>query len=219
MKRIIIATALAGLSNLLFAQSHFLTQEQHQQHISISYGLRPNMALRATYARQWPGSLPLALTASLESSLTQRLGENVALQLGSQYVVLQKQKFALTNELSISAGHLETKIYKAGKWELNELLLAGWHGRRTGIALLAGYTQNLATHLKHSDFYRETGYADARDGWYGGFGGYWQAGFRFNQLLWRRLDLSLQVSYANSAKGNSIGPLPVMAQLGGSWRL
>jgi len=219
MKRILLlSTIWVGLTVALNAQSHFLQQEQHQQSVALSYGLRPNMGLRATYTRQWPKNLPLALSASLETSLTQSLGENYAVQLGGQYLLKQKRRYALTGELSLSSGHLETKIYKANKWELNETLLAGWHGRRTGIALMASFSQNLGTHLKHSDFYRETAYAEAKDGWYGGFRGYWQAGFRFNQLLWNRLDLTLQAAYASSSKGNRLGPLPIMAQLGGSWR-
>lgn len=215
---LLVAVIWAGCQHLLSAQSHFLMQSQQRQEIKLSYGLRPNMAFQAAYARQWPGKLPLALSVGLETGLIQPLSENYALHFGGQLALFKKRGWLVANELLVETGHLESKIYKAKAWEIQELVTAGWYGRRSGVAIIAGFTQNLGTHLAHSDFYRNTGYADAKDGWYGGLGGYWQAGLRLNQNLWQHLNVSLQMSYAQSTKGYSIGPLPALVQLGAGWR-
>ena len=56
--------------------------------------------------------------------------------------------------------------------------MAGYEGERWGIALELGSDTNLTTHLTHTQLYRDTGYAGARDGWYAMPGGTLKAGLR-----------------------------------------
>jgi hypothetical protein len=57
-------------------------------------------------------------------------------------------------------------------------VIVGYEGPRWGLSLEGGYQQFLTTHISHSDVYRETFYADAKDGWYGLSGSAARAGLR-----------------------------------------
>jgi hypothetical protein len=57
-------------------------------------------------------------------------------------------------------------------------LLAGYEGQRWGLMAEAGYEQLLATYQDHEAAYRETYYANAKDGWYAFTGSTLRAGLR-----------------------------------------
>jgi hypothetical protein len=64
--------------------------------------------------------------------------------------------------------------------------LFGYEGARWGLSAEAGYEQMLTTNLRHSDVYRNTVYAGAKDGWYALSGstarGGLRGGVRFDAL-------------------------------------
>ena len=64
-------------------------------------------------------------------------------------------------------------------------VLAGYEGPRWGLSAEAGYEQLLASHLSHSDLYKSTFYADAKDGWYAFSGGVAKVGLRGGARLGR----------------------------------
>jgi hypothetical protein len=55
-------------------------------------------------------------------------------------------------------------------------IVAGRYAPRWFAAAELGFDWAIATHVEHSDAYRMTVYADARDGWYGNAGGMLRAG-------------------------------------------
>lgn len=215
---ILFVVFLSGFGGGLLAQHHFLVQDSRKHQGQLAYGIQPNMAFRASYMHKLPLKFRTAVFAGAEGYWVQPLRENHAFLLGGQCLLWHRGAWFAANDLSLSTGKLTTKLYEARAWQATDMLSAGWHGPHTGIMLLAGYTHTLGIKLTHSPFYRTIGYSAARDGWYGGIGGYWQAGFRYQQLIGEQLALSLQLTHARSMGGFGIGALPAFVQLGAGWR-
>lgn len=58
------------------------------------------------------------------------------------------------------------ELYSATALGLNATMLVGYEGQRWGLSADLGYEQFFSTHIRHSDMYRQVGYAGAKDGWY-----------------------------------------------------
>jgi hypothetical protein len=92
------------------------------------------------------------------------------------------------------------------------VLLGGYWTARWFVAGEGGYDGAIATYVEHSDYYRETVYADARDGWYGDTGANIRLGMAGGLSLGRS-DLVLRAGTARDREGRS-QLLPAYAGLG-----
>jgi hypothetical protein len=72
----------------------------------------------------------------------------------------------------------DNRLFSAVAFGISATLLAGYEGPRWGLSAEAGYEQLLATHLSQSDLYKNTFYADAKDGWYAMSGSVAHVGLR-----------------------------------------
>lgn len=91
-------------------------------------------------------------------------------------------------------------------------LSAGYHGDRGFVAAEAAADWAAATHVRHSDAYRDGIYADADDGWYRSTGGTIRAGVH-GGVSFRGVDLVLRVGrpFAIDLEGQT---LPFYATVG-----
>jgi len=72
----------------------------------------------------------------------------------------------------------DNRLFSAVAFGFSATLLAGFEGSRWGLSAEAGYEQLFASYLSHSDLYKDTFYADAKDGWYALSGSVAHAGLR-----------------------------------------
>lgn len=72
----------------------------------------------------------------------------------------------------------DNRLFSALAVGVSATLLAGYEGRRWGLSAEAGYEQLFASYVSHSDLYKDTFYADAKDGWYAFSGSVAHVGLR-----------------------------------------
>jgi len=70
------------------------------------------------------------------------------------------------------------EVFSATAAGIGATALLGYESASWGLSAELGYEQVLATHLSHSARYRDTTYADAKDGWYSITGSTARAGLR-----------------------------------------
>jgi hypothetical protein len=92
------------------------------------------------------------------------------------------------------------------------VLIGGYWTRRWFVASEGGYDGAIATRIEHSDEFRETVYADARDGWYVDSGANIRLGVT-GGVSFRRYDAGLRAGTPRDREGRS-HLLPGYATLG-----
>lgn len=94
-------------------------------------------------------------------------------------------------------------------------VLFGYEGPRWGLSAEGGYEQILATNVRHSDEYRELGYAGAKDGWYAISGATARGGLR-GGVRFGSFEIVAKAGLESTGKLNSINP-PFYGTLGSSY--
>jgi len=219
---IIIALLLSLFIQKSQAQTQFLAQEDYQNKVSFSTGLEPAFIYNLRYDRR--STLPFtniraSYFAKAEASFFRSFAENSEWSIGTQLLLLEKNKFQLLYETAIANGQLQTRLYDAKKWEWNHTVEAGFFGKKSALSLLTAYTQNVGLKLIHSDFYKETIYDEGHDGWFRGVGGYFDLGLRGQVLVKERLNVNLLLKTSVTSKGHALNILPAQASVGLSWRM
>lgn len=196
------------------AQSHFLLQSEKLNQVGVEFGLQPSPILRIQYGRQLPWKLASrtqAVGLSLQIGPTRALGDNIGLAANWELLLAQKGRFAVFNRLHAGYAQLDGHIYQARKIVVGDEVTAGFYWDRISVAAVLEYQHNLAVHLTHSDFYLETIYPGARDGWLSGVGGYVEAGIQGTYWIGQRYQVGLEISKAWTNRGEALSILPIHA--------
>jgi hypothetical protein len=143
---------------------------------------------------------------------------NSELKIGGILPVYEKGNFRIVNNLNLSAATLATKHFDSKKFALGDEVALGFYKTKWFFALTAEYEKVFLNYLEHSDFFRETYYEDAVDGWYKGGGGNFQFGFEIGRTFIDKLDVHLEMKVPFTEKFNSLGGSPAHINLGIGYR-
>ena len=124
----------------------------------------------------------------------------------------------IVNDLNLSAGNLSSKNFDSNKFALADELAFGIYKQKWFFALTAEYEKILLTRIEHTDFYRETYYEDAVDGWSKGSGGMFQFGFETGRTFARRYDVHMEFKLPLTGQFNAYGGSPAHLNLGLGFR-
>jgi hypothetical protein len=91
-------------------------------------------------------------------------------------------------------------------------LFGGYYAPRGFVAASLGFDWALSTHIKHTDEYRSTVYADAKDGWYSTPGGNFHAGLQGGISI-RDVELTLRLEHVRDVRLQPL-LLPFAATIG-----
>ena len=216
---LIILTFTCTLSH---AQTLFPLQEKHQHRLHISTGFQPGFVQDLRY--DYRSTLPLVFLknsyfVSAEGALYRSFADNNTFRAGTNIILWNKGPWASTLELALSNGRLKNKLYQAEKWETSGKLAAGYYGKSVGVNAMISYTRNLALHISHTEYYSNTIFEDAVDGWYKGAGGFAAMGVEAQFLLMQRLQLDLSIYSTFTDRGAPLTVIPVQFSLGVGWRM
>jgi hypothetical protein len=91
-------------------------------------------------------------------------------------------------------------------------VLGGYYAPGWFVSSELGFDWEIATHISHSDAYRQLVYADARDGWYSTPGGNFRLGLQAG-LSFSRYDLVLRTGRLRSIQGDGPPMFPFYGTL------
>jgi hypothetical protein len=182
-------------------------------------GIEPATMLTLGYERKFElQSLPQNLVAYAEYGVSVANLKNAEIKAGGILPIFQRRNFMIVNKLNVSAGSLSAKNFDSKKFALADEMAFGIYRPLWFFALTAEYEKILLTRLEHSDFYRETYYEDALDGWYKGSGGMFQFGFETGISFARRYDVHLEFKIPMTGQFNAYGGSPAHLNVGLGYR-
>lgn len=134
-------------------------------------------------------------------------------RLGARWQLLTVARWHLLLDTRLFWNHTENDTFTGDALGTQLTLSPSWQYRRWLLGLELSHHASWATHLRHTQAYREVFYEQARDGWYGGAATSWRGGARVARRLGERLELSLQAGYQRDGRYNILIP-PLYATLG-----
>ena len=87
------------------------------------------------------------------------------MDLGAEITLYAHRRLELRNQLDLFERTTENSIFSGCEIGLRDTLRAGYFAGGYLFGLELGWEQGLATYIAHSDWYRETAYPGATDGW------------------------------------------------------
>jgi hypothetical protein len=133
-------------------------------------------------------------------------------RIGASIDILARDRLRLVGGLGGGMRGTANVMSRMKSVSADGVLLGGYWTRRWFVAGEGGYDGAIATRIEHSDEFRETVYADARDGWYVDSGANLRLGVT-GGVSFRRYDAVLCAGTARDREGRSHF-LPGYATLG-----
>ncbi|MCB2204610.1 hypothetical protein KQI65_07665 [bacterium] len=220
MKYFLIAIFIAGSAQYASAQTIPIDASENNR-IYLRSGIEPTTMIAFGYQRNVPaGIINRTVTAYAEWNTSMvRFGvDNSELRIGGIVPIYGTGALKVFNDLHLSAGSLETRNFDSKKFAVGDELAVGYYPGGWFLAATAEYETVFLNKIEHSDFYRTTFYADARDGWYSGAGGMFQFGFETGVRLFDNYDLHLEAKLPFTEKFKAYGGSPMHVNLGLGYR-
>jgi len=198
MKKVIII--LTGLLMVVAiqvtAQNVLFNDTTIRNSVYIRAGIEPASMIAFGYQRNLhPNFLKHSITAFAEwnVSVFRFSPKNSEFKIGGLAPLLQKGSFKIVNNLNLSAGSLSTRHFVSKKFAVADEIAFGVYKPKWFTALTAEYEKIYLNYIEHTDFYRETYYEDAVDGWYKGAGGMFQFGIEVGGVFYHKYDVHLEL--------------------------
>ncbi len=215
MKKIISFLILIAFNQSIYSQNTFNLKEKSNT-VYGRFGIEPTYVLGIGYLHSFKlDKINRNLTLFGEvSSPTKIFGyKNYETKLGGILNVIEHKGFGLTYNLNFSMGHVETKNFDSQKFAFANKLLLGYFNRKWYLAFSGEHEKIFANKIKHSQYYRDFIFPEAKDGWYKGAGGNIQLGIETGTTIKECLDLRFEFKIPKSEKFDSYNGSPVNVNL------
>lgn len=215
IKILISTVVLLIVFNQISAQTSITNYPDFNNRAYTRIGIEPATLITFGYERQFRLSFinkDIVTFAELGTSLANI--ENNELKIGGVLSLLKTGNFQLFSNLNFSTGRLSSKNFDSKKFAGAIELAFGLYKPQWFAAFTAEYEKIFLTRLNHSDFYRNTYYEDAVDGWYKGSGGMFQFGIEGGYTFMKRIDAHVELKLPFTEKFNSYGGSPMHVNLG-----
>jgi hypothetical protein len=191
------AFGLMLLSSATLKAQVFEPSEAHKHNIAVATGLDNNLlAVQISYAYHLKDNRSSVFASFIQGS--SQLGSgNFRSELGVKTWLGSYEKFVLQSNLGV----VYTKgVNKVGTYDgigINLSIMPSLQFGNFGVGLSAEYNPYIATHIKHTDYYKQSFYADVKDGWYGSTATNIRLGVVLNLLFSEKsqIEANLKVGY------------------------
>jgi hypothetical protein len=194
-----------------------LDQDTNQV-LTLRTGLDSAVAFTAGYARRiQPAFAGRSLLLFGELTLPAGsfdLGDS-GLEAGVRTTAFERGNLSLQVQLGPSLRNTSSNLFAANALGIHGALLPGYRTRRWALMAELYYEKVLATHLRHSDLYRDIYYSDAESGWYRTTAGTVRLGVRGGARI-RSVQLTLRLGVQRSEGGEAALP-PFYGTLGAGY--
>ena len=217
--KIIIIAVLLVTVNQLSAQTIINNDTTIKNRVYLRAGIDPATMLTFGYERKFDISfLKQDIVTYAEWGFSIANFKNSDLKIGGILPVFEKRNFKIINNLNVSAGSLSAKNFDSKKFAVADEVAFGFYRKASFIAITAEYEKIYLNKIEHTDFYRETYYENAEDGWYKGAGGMFQFGIEGGVTIQEKYDIHLEIKMPYTEKFNSYGGSPMHVNLGLGYR-
>ena len=165
------------------------------------------LALHLGYAR-YIDKYRSAARVELNQSSALLGTKNFSSKLGLIHWLPIHKNFSVQGKLLMVYAQSDNRAgkYRAWGYELN--IGPMWVFRKGSIGIEANYNPFFATHIRHSDYWKEYLYEDVSDGWYGTTAKTWRLGASVSHYLNRKksLEASVKGGYQTNGKYDKLVP-------------
>jgi len=219
INNIVVALLVLFTVNQLSAQPILNNDPAFSNRAYLRAGIEPATMLTLGYERKFDlNFLAPDIVTFAEYGISVAHPENAELKAGIILPVFERSAFKIVNNLNLSAGSLSTKNFGSKKFAAADELAFGLYKQRWFVAATAEYEKIVLNRIEHTDFYRDTYYEDAVDGWYKGAGGMFQFGVETGYTFAQRYDVHLEFKMPFTETFNSYGGSPAHVNLGFGFR-
>jgi len=220
MKYLFIAILISGSLQCASAQT-ILNDTPENNRIYLRSGIEPTTMIAFGYQRNLQaGIIDRMVTTYAEWNTSMvRFGlDNSELRIGGIVPIYCTGNVKIVNDLHLSAGSMTNRNFDSKKFAVGDEVAVGYYPAGWFLAATAEYETVFLNKFEHTDFYRTTFYADARDGWYSGAGGMFQVGIEGGVTLFGNYDLHMEIKLPFTEKFNAYGGSPLHVNLGLGYR-
>ncbi len=216
-KRWSIALAAFALTRPAAAQEVTRLPDSTKQSIGLDAGLENAWTTRASYTHRLnlgfvpDGRIFGRFTLPV---VTPDLGD-FGVDGGMRGTPLSWRDFRLSLSVGPVLRHASNEVFTATGIGAGATMLLGYEGAHWGLSGEGGYEQIFATYLSHSDRYRNTLYANAKDGWYAISGSTATVGLR-GGVRFGAVELALRAGLKATGQLHALNP-PFYFTLGGAY--
>jgi len=219
IKTILVAMTFLFTLNQMSAQTIINDDPEINNRVYLRAGIEPATMTTFGFERKFDvGFLNHNLVGYAEFGSSVANFSNNDFKVGGILPVFEKGKFKIVNNLNVSAGSMSAKNFDSNRFAASDEMAFGIYGEKRFFALTAEYENIFLNKIEHSDFYKETYYEDAVDGWYNGAGGRFQFGVEGGFTVKKKLDAHLEIKLPFTEKFNSYNGSPMHVNLGIAYR-
>ena len=182
--------------------------ENQKNVIQIGTGFDHSLlALHLRYARYTNKYRSVALIEFNQSSAL--LGtENFSSKLGLVHWLPIHKNFSVQGKLLMVHAQSDNRAGKYRAWGYELSVSPMWVFEKGSVGIEVNYNPFFATHIRHSDYWKEYLYEDASDGWYGTTAKTWRLGASVSYYLnqQKSLEASVKGGYQTNGKYDKLVP-------------
>lgn len=208
---------IAALMQVSSAQEVFNTIRPGEQRAYFNFEMDPTFAIAAGYAQSCELQAidrNVTLTADITLPIFLVDLKHYRIKIGTRVPLLGSKNWNIINRFNIKNKGTDNIVYTGNVWSIEEGLLLGYFAGKWFVAGEVDYDKFLFTHLKHSNWYKENVYADAKDGWYTGTGGNIKLGMQAGYTFRNKIELSLGFGLSKTESLNDPVGLPFFMTIG-----
>ena len=205
MKRAVCITAfLASMAAPLAAQAQALNygtlDAQRPNTVHAEVGAEYAFVMSGGYSRTIQlGDRPLVVGGMLTVPWAKLDLHDYQLRSTVAAPLVGDRKWKLVGRVAPTLRGTKNDINRMTGFATDFSFLGGYYAPRGFVAADLGFDWAISTHIKHSDEYRRTHYAGAKDGWYATPGGNFHAGLQGGFSV-RSVDFTLRFAHVRDVR-------------------
>lgn len=220
MYRVIIHMFICLIASQFAQGQNNVSISDYSQRIIVSTGIDPSWNVSFAYQRNLRVNKRVITSyGELEASVVRPGIRNWDAYMGAIIPLFAINSFHLLTDPCFSLGRLETRNFDSFSMLLGNEVAAGFFKERKYFSFLIAYNRIIATHISHSDFYREAFFEDAQNGWYRSTGGYFQFGISGGFTLGSKHELFMELKIPLTEEFGGFGGSPAHINLGYGYRI
>lgn len=214
LSRIAVAVAVLAIPvREAAAQWNVARFGAERNRVYTAFGLDPALVSTVGYGRVVPvRGHDVQLTGDVGVVTARMDTRDFRARLGAQTSLVRWRSVHATGTATFITRGTSNAIYEGFNFGADVTGTLGVYRRRWFAAGEAGKDKAIITHIRHSDWYRETYYADAKDGWYLDAGGTERFGLASGVTI-GRTEIVGRAGWHQSERGRALAA-PVYASLG-----